>query len=98
MYVDRWLVSCEPLYIVLALKKANLGSLAKQGAQPSLSQEDIYGVLIPLPPLEEQRRIVAHLEAVQERVKALRKAQETTIAELQRLEQAILEKAFQGEL
>lgn len=55
-------------------------------------------ILIPLPPLEEQRRIVAHLEEVRERVRALKEAQATTEAELQRLEQAILNKAFQGEL
>lgn len=34
--------------------------------------------LIPLPPLDEQRRIVAHLEAVQEKVKGLMEAQAAT--------------------
>jgi type I restriction enzyme S subunit len=58
----------------------------------------LWSVLIPLPPLEEQRRIVAHLQEVQEKIKALKEAQEQTEAELKRLEQAILEKAFRGEL
>ncbi len=53
---------------------------------------------LPLPPLEEQRRIMAYLDAVHARVKALKQAQSATEAELQRLEQAILDKAFRGEL
>ena len=40
----------------------------------------------------------AHLEAVWERLKALKEAQEATEGELKRLEQAILDKAFRGEL
>jgi len=54
--------------------------------------------LVPLPPLAEQRRIVAHLEAVQEKIRALRVAQAQTDEELKRLEQTILDKAFRGEL
>ncbi len=49
-------------------------------------------------PLETQRRIVAYLDAIQERVKALKQAQGATEAQLKRLEQAILDKAFRGEL
>jgi len=65
---------------------------------PNLKKADYVKLPIPLPPLEEQRRIVAHLEAVQEKVRALKEAQAATDAELQRLEQAILDKAFRGEL
>lgn len=54
--------------------------------------------LIPLPPLDEQRRIVAYLSRVQQQVTALKEAQAETEAELKRLEQAILDKAFRGEL
>lgn len=52
----------------------------------------------PLPPLEEQRRIVAHLEAVQVKVNVVKEAQVRTDKDLRRLEQAILERAFRGEL
>jgi len=54
--------------------------------------------IIPLPPLPEQRRIVAHLEEVRERILALKKAQEETEARLKDLERSILDKAFRGEL
>ena len=53
---------------------------------------------IPLPPLEEQKRIVAHLQEVQEKIKALKEAQDQTEEKLKRLEQAILDKAFRGQL
>jgi type I restriction enzyme S subunit len=98
MYVAQWILPCEPRYIFIALKHADLGAKAKKGAQPSISQHEVYSTLIPFPPLEEQRRIVAHLEAVQEKLRALRAVQAETEEELKRLEQAILDKAFQGGL
>ncbi|PTQ51573.1 MAG: Type I restriction-modification system, specificity subunit S [Hydrogenibacillus schlegelii] len=41
---------------------------------------------------------MARLEAVQEKIRALKSAQAETDEELKRLKQAILEKAFKGEL
>lgn len=66
--------------------------------QSSINQKKMRNLLIPLPPLAEQRRIVAHLEAVQDKICALKTAQAETDEELKRLEQAILDKAFRGEL
>ncbi|MDD3493285.1 MAG: restriction endonuclease subunit S [Candidatus Thermoplasmatota archaeon] len=68
------------------------------GSRQRLKPNVVLGALIPLPPLSEQRRIVAHLEAVQEKTKALEQAQAETDAELRRLEQSILAAAFRGEL
>lgn len=42
--------------------------------------------------------IVAHLKSVQEKAKALKDAQEASNAKLQRLEQAVSDKAFRGDL
>jgi type I restriction enzyme, S subunit len=53
---------------------------------------------IPLPPLEEQRRIVAHLDNLQSSVDATKKLQSETAAELDALMPSILSKAFRGEL
>jgi len=41
---------------------------------------------------------VAYLEAVQERIKALKSAQAETVKKLKQLEQSILDRAFRGEL
>ena len=95
--------SVEPRFIMCWMKAAYQVFLAYQGAEsrtaiPNLSGRRLKEFLAPLPPLSRQRRIVAHLEAVQEKIKALKEAQAATEAELKRLEQAILEKAFQGEL
>lgn len=65
----------------------------KKISQPKLEQ-----MPIPLPPLPEQRRIVAYLDALQAKVNALRELQSQTRAELEALMPSILEKAFQGEL
>jgi len=98
MYVCEWLTDCDLSYIALVLQHYNLGAFPKQGAQPSISQSEVYQRFIPLSSLEEQRRIVAYLEAVREKVKALKEGQVQTGAELQRLEQSILDSAFKGEL
>ena len=53
---------------------------------------------IPVPPLPEQRRIVAELDALQLQVDALKRLQSETSAELDALLPAILDRAFKGEL
>ncbi|MGQ9780155.1 MAG: restriction endonuclease subunit S [Bacillota bacterium] len=68
------------------------------GAQPNISPNDIEAMEFPFPPLSEQRRIVAYLDEVQACAQAIKQAQEQTQIELQALEQAILDKAFRGEL
>ncbi len=92
----------EPQYLGAYLRSPSFVSYATQNTtgsrQPRVRLDALWDAPIPLPPLAEQRRIVAHLEAVQERLKALKEAQAATEAELKRLEQAILEKAFRGEL
>jgi len=95
--------SVEPRFIMYWMQAAYQVFLAYQGAEsrtaiPNLSGHRLKQFLAPLPPLPEQRRIVAHLEAVQERNRALKSAQSETDEDLNRLEQAILDKAFRGEL
>ena len=53
---------------------------------------------IPLPPLDEQRRIVAGVEEQLSVIDALRAAIERGTAQLRSLRRAILERAFRGEL
>jgi type I restriction enzyme S subunit len=60
--------------------------------------EKLLGADIGVPPLPEQRRIVAELDALQAEVDALRRLQAETAAELDALLPAILDKAFKGEL
>jgi len=75
-----------------------LGSQDTTSGLRNLRVREFMALPVPLPPLEEQRRIVAHLDAVQEKAKALKQAQAETDAELRRLEQSILAAVFRGEL
>lgn len=67
-------------------------------AQPKLALHRIGSTEIPLPPLAEQRRIVAELDALQSEVDALKRLQAETAAELDALLPALLDRAFKGEL
>lgn len=65
---------------------------------PAVTDRDVFNVQIPLPPPQEQRRIVALLDALKEKVKELKAAQAEAEAKLQSLERSILDKTFRGEL
>ena len=67
-------------------------------AQPTIPLRAIRELPIPVPPLAEQRRIVAELDALQAEVDALKRLQAETAAELDALLPAILDRAFKGEL
>ena len=63
-----------------------------------LNLKDVRTLKIPVPPLPEQRRIVADLDALQAQVDALMRVQTETATELDALMPSILSKAFNGEL
>lgn len=48
-------------YFLMAMRKQFIG-IAEGGAQPNISREKIVNSIISLPPLEEQKRIVAKIE------------------------------------
>ncbi|MBI2908033.1 MAG: restriction endonuclease subunit S [Chloroflexi bacterium] len=63
-----------------------------------IASKRLKGIMLPIPPLPEQRRIVAYLASSQTKVDALKKLQAETAAELDALLPSILDKAFKGEL
>jgi type I restriction enzyme, S subunit len=67
-------------------------------SQGNLNLKLLRSVKVPVPPLTEQRRVVAELNALQAEVDALKRLQAETAAELDALLPAILDKAFKGEL
>jgi type I restriction enzyme S subunit len=67
-------------------------------AQPTLNIGQLSETPIPIPPLPEQRRIVAELDALQAEVDALKRLQAETSAELDALLPSILDRAFSGML
>jgi type I restriction enzyme S subunit len=67
-------------------------------AQPTLNVGLLGQVPIPLPPLPEQRRIVADVDRLHERMESLECLQVGVHAELGALLPSVLDSAFAGEL
>jgi type I restriction enzyme S subunit len=67
-------------------------------AQAKLNQRNAAQISFPLPPLPEQHRIVAHLDALQAQVDELTALQDATQAGLDALLPSVLDRAFRGEL
>jgi len=66
--------------------------------QPNCNGEKLANLLVPIPPLPEQCRIVAYLDDIQAKVDALKSQQAQSTAQLDALLPSILDKAFKGEL
>ena len=86
------------LFYYLLYKKEYLVNQGKGGAQPNISQEIIKALKIPVPPLNEQKRIVEKIEEefgkIDEGVEKLKLAQE----QIKQYRQSVLKSAFVGKL
>ncbi|MCX6927933.1 MAG: restriction endonuclease subunit S [Verrucomicrobia bacterium] len=80
------------------IQEDQIAPLSKGSASPHLNIGALRRFNLVLPPLPEQHRIVAELDALQSEVDALRRLQAETAAELDALLPAILDRAFKGEL
>jgi len=58
----------------------------------------IETIKIPLPPLSEQKKIVAYLDGLREKVEKLKQLQQNQLKDLEELKKSILDKAFKGKL
>ena len=79
---------CDTDYLAHALSfhRAGLERLAAQTTQPNLSGTIIRRFMLPVPPLEEQRRIAEILDTIDETIQAT----ERVVAKLQRADSAAL--------
>jgi len=91
-----------PLYIFYIVSSDSFISQVlpfQRGASyPAVSDSNICNCRIPLPHLSEQKRIVAYLNNLREKVEKLKQLQQKQLGELTELKQSILNKAFKGEL
>ena len=68
------------------------------GASGSPGRITDVSLRFPLPPLQEQTRIVEHLDALSARIQALEKTSRERIDHLAALKASLLDAAFRGEL
>jgi type I restriction enzyme S subunit len=95
--------SIEPPFILYWMQAAYQVFFAYQGAEsrtviPNLSGHRLKQFVAPLPPLSQQRRILAHLKGVHEKIRPVKVAQAKTDEKLNRLEQSTVDTAFRGQL
>lgn len=90
-------------WIYYFIRQKSFRELAARNMTGSVGQQRVpedflKSVRIPLPPIEEQKQIVSYLNSLQEKVLLLRKHQEETKKELEKIVPVVLDKAFKGEL
>ena len=99
----RPLEICDKKYLSIALKTESVLSWAVKRAKATAGQfnltlEICRDLPIPLPPLEEQRRIVAEVERRLSVVGEVESAVEVGLVRAGRLRQSVLRSAFEGRL
>jgi len=67
-------------------------------AQPNINGTKLGGFKIPLPSIDEQKRIVDHLNSLAERTRTMEASTQEKINDLTALKASLLDAAFKGEL
>lgn len=85
-------------YIFYWTKSLNFYELTNATTVPALRKTDLENIPIPLPPLNEQQRIVNIIESLFAKLDRAKELIENTLAQWEQNKMAILHKAFTGEL
>ena len=89
-YLHRWLISGEFTHLVSRTQGRTV--------LPKVNQSALKKINIPLPPLNEQHRIVTKIEALTARSRKAREALDAIPALLDQFRQSVLAAAFRGDL
>ena len=93
------LVIGEYAFRFLQFKQGFINDELRRGAaQPHVYAKDIAAIEITVPPLEEQKRIVARLDQVRAKASEMVTAYDDKLQAMKDFRQSILEAAFSGEL
>jgi type I restriction enzyme S subunit len=85
-------------WVFYFLCQFDMSKLTKTTALPSLKLSQVKEIQLPLPPLSEQKRIVAYLDDLREKVEKLKQLRQKQLEELNELKNSVLDKDFKGEL
>lgn len=93
---------CVPEYIMAVIRspwgRENLLMESKGQTRPGLNGTIIKAFVVPVPPIAEQRRIVAEVDRRLSVLGALDATLDATLARCTKLRQSILKRAFEGKL
>jgi type I restriction enzyme S subunit len=95
---DETLCLKEYAEFFIRTARANLDQFASATAQKNINVEILRDVAVPLPPLTEQKEIVRRVESMFKLAGAVEKRVSAATMRAEKLTQAILAKAFRGEL
>lgn len=84
-YVDRTCTEADLRWLYFALQNLGLENLNKHVAVPGLNRNDAYEKVLPLPPLDEQKRIAAVLD----KADALRRQRQESLQLTEKLLQSV---------
>ena len=85
-------------FLTYLLNFRNLRSLARQAAQPVISNSSLKDLLLRFPGIVEQKKIAAQLESLSEETQRLATIYERKLAALDDLKKSLLHQAFSGQL
>ena len=89
--------SNEYIYYFLTTLQRHLDSKATMAAQKNINLRVLSDIEIPLPDLNEQNRIVTHLDDLSERTRSLETATQEKLNDLTSFKASLLDAAFKGQ-
>lgn len=93
-HVLRALPDVLPDWLQLCVGYQDFSHLIPEPNRPKLNQANAKCVIVPVPPLTEQRRLVARIEALTSRLEQAREARQAALAEAETVFQRALEIEF----
>ena len=97
-YISEYFEEIDKNFLAQMLIHIDLGSSANKSAQPVISYKSICEMKLPLPPLPTQKKVVAYLDEISNKMEKIKQIQKEKMQSLKELKASILDKAFKGEL
>lgn len=86
------------LYFFLKSQTKRLRQINQGAAQPNLNTDIVRNIVVPFPPLEEQKEVINEIERQFSQIDHLENIIETSLRQSESLRQSILKRAFEGKL